>query len=172
MYYGAIKIADCANGIGARTSFFVSGCTHHCCGCFQPQTWAFDYGKEYTKDVESFIIDSVRPKYIDGLTILGGEPMEPQNQKEIISLIRNVKSLGKSVWVYSGYTWEELTDRDNKRCRCEYTDEILSLIDVLVDGEFHQNEKDITLKFRGSSNQRVIDVQKTLKTGEIVNVEF
>lgn len=168
MKYAAIKLADCANGTGCRTVLFVSGCTHHCKGCFQPDTWDFNYGTPYTEETEKFILDSIDKPYVDGLTILGGEPMELVNQSGIISLIRKVKEMGKSIWIYSGYTWEELTDPDNWRCNGPHTAEILRTIDVLVDGEFHLEEKDITLKFRGSANQRIIDTHRTIEEGKIV----
>ena len=167
MNYAAIKLADCANGIGCRTVLFVSGCTHHCKGCFQPETWNFEYGKPFSKETEKFLLEETDKPYVDGLTVLGGEPMEPVNQKGILSLLKKVKALGKTIWVYSGYTWEELNDKDS-RCYTDVTSEILSLIDVLVDGEFHKDKKDITLKFKGSSNQRVIDVQKSLNYGSVV----
>ena len=170
MNYGEIKKNDIANGLGVRTTLFVSGCTHHCKGCFQPQTWSFDFGKPYTKEVEDDILASLSPYYIAGLTLLGGEPMEPANQASLLPLLRRVRAQmpSKNVWCYSGYTFEELTGAVPSRARCEHTDEMLSLIDVLVDGEFHEELKDIRLRFRGSSNQRVIDMKKTLDAGEIV----
>ncbi len=174
MNYGEIKKNDIANGLGVRTTLFVSGCTHHCKGCFQPQTWSFDFGKPYTKEVEDDILASLSPYYIAGLTLLGGEPMEPANQASLISLLRRVRAEmpSKNVWCYSGYTFEELTGALPSRARCEHTDEMLSLIDVLVDGEFKEDLKDIRLRFCGSSNQRVIDVRKTLEAGEVVLLEW
>lgn len=174
MNYGEIKKNDIANGLGVRTTLFVSGCTHHCKGCFQPETWNFCYGRPYTKEVEDDIVASVSPYYIAGLTLLGGEPFEPQNQAELLSLLRRMRAEkpNKNVWCYSGYTYEELIGKVPSRCRCEYTDEMLSLIDVLVDGEFKEELKDIRLRFRGSSNQRIIDMKKTLENGEIVLLEF
>lgn len=172
MNYAGIKLADCANGIGCRNVLFVSGCTHHCKGCFNPDTWDFHYGNPWTKEKEEKLVESLMPPYVDGLTILGGEPMEVRNQAGIVNLVRETKKIGKTVWIYSGYTWEELTDPNNLRCHGEYTDEILSLIDVLVDGEFQEELKDISLKFRGSSNQRIIDVPKTLQEGRIELHEF
>lgn len=170
MHYGAINIADCANGVGVRTALFVSGCTHRCKGCFQPETWDFAYGKPYTQETEAFILKSLEPGYVDGLTILGGEPMEPENQPDILSLLEKAKRMGKNTWVYSGYTWEQLHDA-NARCRTEMTGRILSIVDVLVDGEFHIDEKDVRLAFKGSRNQRIIDVQESLKTGMPVLAE-
>ncbi len=168
MHYGNIKKFDIADGIGVRVSLFVSGCTHHCEGCFQPETWNFNYGNLFTIDTENEIIDALSPDYIDGLTLLGGEPFEPENQKVLLPFLKKIKEVlpHKTIWAYSGYTFEELSQ--NSRARCEFTDEILSMLDVLVDGEFKQELKNISLKFRGSSNQRVIDVQKTLKEGNIV----
>lgn len=167
MHFGSLKTCDIANGTGIRTVLFVSGCTHHCKGCFQPQTWDFSYGEEYTKDTEDEIIESLKPSYVHGLTLLGGEPMEPENQRALLPLLRRIRTElpGKSIWAYSGYTYEELCGES--RARCEVTEEILSLIDVLVDGEFVEEQRNISLQFRGSENQRLIDVPMTRKTGEI-----
>lgn len=169
MNYGEIKKYDIANGIGVRTSLFVSGCRHHCKGCFNPETWSFEYGKTYTKETEDDIVSSIAPYYISGLTVLGGEPFEPENQATIVGLLKRVKEKypDKNIWVYSGYLFEELTGKIPSHARCEVTDEMLSYIDILVDGEFVEAKKDISLHFRGSSNQRIIDVKKTLETGEI-----
>ena len=168
MNYGEIKNYDIANGEGVRVSLFVSGCTHHCKNCFNPETWSFEYGKPFTKETEDYIIECLSPDYIDGLSLLGGEPFEPQNQEALLPFLRKVKNElpNKNIWCYTGY----LFDREllsESRGRCEFTDEMLSLIDVLVDGEFVQAMHDISLAFRGSSNQRIIDVQKSLETGEI-----
>ncbi len=170
MNYAEIKTADVANGPGIRTSLFVSGCTHHCKGCFNECTWSFNYGKPFTKEVEAEIIESLKPAYVTGLTVLGGEPMEVVNQRALTPFIRNVREMfpNKSIWLYSGYAYEEITDTNNKRCNCDVTDELLSCLDVLVDGEFKQELKNISLKFRGSENQRLIDVQKTSAANEIV----
>ncbi len=170
MNYGQVYYNDVANGIGCRTAFFVSGCTHHCKGCFNEMTWDFNYGEPYTKEVEDEIVESLKPGYIDGLTILGGEPMEVVNQKEIRPLLERIKKEvpKATIWIYSGYTWEELTDPANKRCHSVDTDAILSMTDVLVDGEFMLDKKNLMLRFRGSENQRVIDVPKSLEEGEIV----
>lgn len=169
MNYGEIKKYDIANGIGVRTSLFVSGCRHHCKGCFNPETWSFEYGKTYTKETENDIVSSLAPYYISGLTVLGGEPFEPENQATIVKLLKRVKEeyADKNIWVYSGYLFEELVGKIPSHARCEVTDEMLSYIDILVDGEFVEAKKDISLHFRGSSNQRIIDVKKTLETGEI-----
>ena len=168
MNYGAIKKCDIANGVGVRTVLFVSGCTHHCKGCFQPETWNFDYGERYTKETEDEIIESLRPDYVDGITLLGGEPFEPENQRELVKLLRRIKKElpQKTVWSFSGYTYEELTG--DSRAVCEVTNEMLSMLDVLVDGEFVEAKRNISLRFRGSENQRLIDMNKTRKEGKIV----
>ena len=168
MNYGEIKNYDIANGEGVRVSLFVSGCTHHCKNCFNPETWSFEYGKPFTKETEDYIIECLSPDYIDGLSLLGGEPFEPQNQEVLLPFLRKVKNElpNKNIWCYTGYLFDrELLSKS--RARCEFTDEMLSLIDVLVDGEFVQAMHDISLAFRGSSNQRIIDVQKSLETGEV-----
>lgn len=169
MYYGELKKCDIANGEGVRVSLFVSGCTHHCPGCFNGDTWDFCYGKEYTEATEKEILQALEPGYINGLSLLGGEPFEPQNQEVLVRLLRKVRERypQKDIWCYSGY----LFDREllgESRARCGYTDEMLSMLDVLVDGRFVESLKDITLVFRGSSNQRLIDVKKSLKAGSVV----
>ena len=169
MNYGNIKYFDIADGPGVRTTLFVSGCTHHCPGCFQPETWDFDFGEDFTEEVENKIIDSLSPDYVDGLTLLGGEPMEKVNQRALLPFVKRVKAAypQKDIWCYTGYTLE--TDLlSPSRARCEVTDEMLSLIDVLVDGEFVEAERDLTLLFRGSRNQRLIHLPKTLEKGEVV----
>ena len=166
MHYGNIKDCDIANGLGVRVSLFVSGCTHHCKGCFQPQTWNFKYGDVYTQETEDQIVKMLEPSYINGLSLLGGEPMEPDNQRELVKLCRRVKKLypEKNIWCYTGYTYE--TDlRAPSRARCEVTDELLSYIDVHVDGEYVEAKKNIVIAFRGSTNQRLIDMNKTRETG-------
>ena len=170
MYYGEIKNTDIANGEGVRVSLFVSGCTHHCKNCFNPETWNFCYGKPFTKDVEDEIIKMLAPDYIKGLTLLGGEPMEPQNQAALLPLVKRVRETygdKKNIWCYTGY----VLDRDllgESRAKCEHTAEFLKHIDVLVDGPFIEDLKNLTLKFRGSSNQRIINLPETLKTNNIV----
>ncbi len=170
MNYGNIKLCDIADGVGVRTTLFVSGCTHHCKNCFQPETWAFDYGSPFTAETEDYLLENLAPDFIHGLTLLGGEPFEPDNQRALLPFLRRVRSAfpAKTIWAYSGYTWEELTGQTPSRCRCEVTDEMLSLLDVLVDGEFVEELHDITLRFRGSSNQRLIDVPATLAAGAVV----
>ncbi len=168
MNYGEIKNCDIANGEGVRVSLFVSGCTHHCKNCFNSETWDFNYGKPFTKETEDTIISYLAPDFIDGFSLLGGEPFEPQNQRVLVDLLRRIRAElpQKNIWCYSGYTFEELTL--DSRARCECTDEMLSMIDVLVDGEFKQDLYDISLSFRGSSNQRIIDVKNSLESGNIV----
>ena len=172
MNYANIKKYDIANGIGVRVSLFVSGCTHHCKNCFNQETWDFLYGKEFTKEVEDEIIAALKPSHIRGLTLLGGEPFEPRNQRGLINFLRRVKEElpEKDIWAYSGYLLD--TELLTGRARCEVTDEMLSYLDVLVDGEFVERLKDITLKFRGSSNQRLIDMKKTLASNEFVLLEL
>ncbi len=170
MYYGNIKPRDIADGVGVRVTLFVSGCRNHCENCFQPETWAFDYGEPFTPQVEDHILEQLAPGFVDGLTLLGGEPFEQENQAGLLPFLKQVRERlpGKTIWAYSGFTWEELTGAVPARCRCPHTDEMLSLLDVLVDGRFVEELKSITLRFRGSSNQRIIDVPRTLKAGKIV----
>ena len=164
MYYADIKKADVANGVGVRVSVFVSGCTHHCKNCFNEQAWDFHYGNEFTEKEIEKVIDLMNYLYVYGLTLLGGEPFEHTNQQGLLPLVRKVKEKfpDKNIWCYSGYTFEK--DIINKMCKeWKETPELLSYIDVLVDGEFQEDKKDIKLKFRGSSNQRIIDVKKSLE---------
>ena len=169
MNYAEIKNCDIANGIGVRVSLFVSGCTNRCEGCFQPQTWDFSFGEPFTAETEEKLLGMLRPDYIDGLTLLGGEPFEPANQRGLIGFVRKVKSQfpQKTIWAFSGFTLEELKT-DGSRCRTELTDELLSYIDVLVDGRFEQSLKNLSLRFRGSSNQRLIDLKQTLSQGKLI----
>ena len=168
MNYANIKKRDIANGTGVRVTLFVSGCTHHCKGCFQPETWDFAYGQPFTRETEDELLEALAPSFINGLTLLGGEPFEPDNQQALLPFLRRVRAAypDETIWAFSGYTWEELTGDSRARCAC--TDELLSLVDVLVDGEFVEARKDISLHFRGSSNQRVIDVPATRAGGTIV----
>ncbi len=169
MNYCGIKKCDIANGIGVRVTLFVSGCTHHCKGCFQPETWDFDYGEPFTKEVQEEIIKDLSPEYINGLTLLGGEPFEPENQRVLVDFLKKVKSEypKKTIWSYTGYLLDEELLKPS-RARCEVTDEMLSLIDVLVDGEFQIEKKNISLQFCGSENQRLIDLKKTFAENKIV----
>ncbi len=169
MNYCGIKKCDIANGIGVRVTLFVSGCTHHCKGCFQPETWDFDYGEPFTESTEQEILDALAPDYIHGLTLLGGEPFEPQNQAVLVEFLKKVRAAypKKTVWCYTGYLLDEELLAPS-RARCEFTDEMLGMIDVLVDGEFVLEKKNISLQFCGSENQRLIDLNKTRECGEIV----
>jgi len=168
MYYGAIKNCDIADGVGVRVSLFVSGCRNGCEGCFQPETWSFTYGSEYTKETEESILNLLKPSYIRGLTILGGEPMEPENQEEVLSLIKSVRATypDKDIWMYTGFVFEDMTNPE-ARCCTKYSQEIIKNIDVLIDGKFVLAKRNLSLQFRGSDNQRLIDVPKTLETGVI-----
>lgn len=172
MNYGAIKKNDIADGQGVRTTIFCSGCTHHCQGCFQPQTWDFNYGEKFTKEVEDELIEATKPYYISGITLLGGEPFEPENRESFVLFLERVKKElpGKTIWAYSGYLFEQLVGEIS--ARCGNATDMLKNIDVLVDGEFIQDKKDISLRFRGSSNQRVIDVQKSLEMRKAIPYEM
>ncbi len=169
MYYGEIKNCDIANGIGVRVTLFVSGCTNRCPGCFQPQTWDFDYGEPFTSETEEKLLDMLSPGFINGLTLLGGDPFEPENQRALTPFLYRVRQRypEKTVWAFTGFLYEDLL-RDGSHPRCEVTDNMLDLIDVLVDGPFIERLKDISLRFRGSSNQRLIDLNKTRDSGQIV----
>lgn len=174
MYFGAIKNNDIANGTGVRVSLFVSGCRNHCEGCFQPETWSFKYGKEFTKETEDSIIEMLRPGHIQGLTILGGDPFEPENQKVLLPFLNRVREEFKDsrdIWMYSGYTFEELTGK-NPHCSAKDTLDILKNIDVLVDGRFVKELKNLSLAFRGSSNQRILDVQESLRLSEATEYDL
>ncbi len=168
MYYGEIKNCDIANGEGVRVTLFVSGCTNHCKNCFQPQTWDFCYGQPFTAETEQTLLSMLAPGYINGLTLLGGEPFEPENQRALLPFLKRVRAAlpQKTIWSFTGFTWEEL-HTDGSHPRCEVTDELLSLLDVLVDGRYEEELHDISLRFRGSRNQRIIDVPKTLACGTI-----
>lgn len=170
MHYGNIKKLDIANGEGLRTSLFVSGCTNRCEGCFQPETWSFEYGQEFTEATEREIIDSLQSSYVKGLTVLGGEPMEPANQRALLPFLKRLKAQlpDKTVWIYTGNTYEELTAGVGNHPKCiEATEELLSLTDILVDGRFVKERASLGLRFRGSDNQRVIDLNKTRAEGKI-----
>ena len=163
MNFAAIKWADVANGPGVRVSLFVSGCTHRCPGCFNEEAWDFGYGQPFTEAQEDKVLAALVPAHIKGLSLLGGEPFEPDNQRALLPFLRRVKEAcpDKEVWCYSGYTLDGELWRDS-RARCQYTDEMLSLIDVLVDGPFVEAKKDLNLRFRGSSNQRILNVPASL----------
>lgn len=169
MYFGEIKNCDIANGEGVRVTLFVSGCTNRCKNCFQPQTWDFEYGQPFTAKTEDELLELLKPDYINGLTVLGGEPFEPSNQRALLPFLQRVREIypNKNIWCYSGFTYEEMK-QDGSHPRCEATDELLSLLDVLVDGRFVEELKDISLRFRGSANQRLIDLKKSRAAGTLV----
>lgn len=169
MYYGQIKDCDIANGVGVRVSLFVSGCRNRCQDCFQPETWDFCFGQPFTAETEERLLRLLSPDYIEGLSILGGDPMEPENQRCLLPFLRRVRENlpGKTVWLWTGYTLEALQD-PLARARCEVTDQLLGLIDVLVDGPFLPAQKNIALRFRGSENQRILDLPRSLADGRAV----
>lgn len=170
MHYASIKPCDIANGPGVRVSLFVSGCTHHCPGCFNQVAWDFGYGEPFTEKTMENLYTALSPSYIGGLTLLGGEPMEPCNQVALLPFVEEVRRRfpEKTIWCYTGYVLEKDILSDTGRARCAVTDTLLSQLDVLVDGPFVEDLYDITLLFRGSSNQRLIDMKKTLASGTVV----
>lgn len=173
MNYATIKEHDTANGIGVRVSLFVSGCTHHCKECFNQEAWDFNYGEPYTPEIEEKVLNLLDRPYIKGLSLLGGEPFEPANQLELVNLVKKAKKRfpDKTIWCYSGYTF----DKDlipGGRAYTKVTDEMLGCIDVLVDGEFVLALKDLKLHFRGSSNQRIIDVPASLKKKKVITLDL
>ena len=169
MYFGEIKDCDIANGEGVRVTLFVSGCTNRCKNCFQPQTWDFTYGQPFTEETEERLLNMLKPSYINGLTLLGGEPFEPENQRALVPFLRRVRAElpDKNIWGFTGFTYEQLLT-PGSHPNCEVTEEMLSLLDVLVDGRFVEELKDISLRFRGSSNQRLIDLNATRQAGAVV----
>jgi anaerobic ribonucleoside-triphosphate reductase activating protein len=173
MNYGNIKKTDIANGLGVRVSLFVSGCTHHCKGCFNQETWDFDYGMKYTDSTRMEILNALDHDYISGLTLIGGEPFEPSNQEVLVELAREVhqKFPEKNIWCYTGYNFENDL-LGSCHIHSTVTDELLSYIDILVDGKFEIDKKNIMLKFRGSENQRIILVQESLKQGKTILSEL
>lgn len=168
MNYGKIFYCDTANGIGCRTVLFVSGCRHHCKDCFNPETWDFQYGKPYTKETEDKLLQSLDASYINGISILGGEPFEPENQPDIKRLVTRIRNEypDKTIWIYSGYLWEELTGKQPSIAYTKHTSDILNHIDILVDGEYQKEKRNIMLNFRGSENQRIISVPQSLRTAD------
>lgn len=169
MNYSVIKNCDIANGEGIRVTLFVSGCRNHCEHCFQKETWDFDFGTPFSESTKKEILELLKPDYIKGLTLLGGEPFEPENQEALLDLLKTVKYVypNKDVWCFTGFT----LDREiwgKSRASGEMADEMLKYIDILVDGRFVENLKNLSLKFRGSSNQRIIDVKKSLKNKKII----
>ena len=169
MNYADIKKIDVANGEGVRVSVFVSGCNHHCKGCFNQCAWDFNYGKEFSEKEEQQIIEYMNHDYISGLSLLGGEPLEPKNQEGLLPLVKKVKEQfpDKNIWCYTGFDFEK--DVVGKMAKNnETTRELLKYIDVIVDGKFEEDKRDLKLQFRGSSNQKIVDVKKSLQTGQIV----
>ena len=168
MNYANIKTYSIENGTGVRVSLFVSGCTHHCKDCFNEQAWDFEYGNPFTADTENSVIEALAPDYMAGITLLGGEPMEPVNQRGLLPLLKRIRKElpQKTVWAYTGYVYEDLLE--GGRAHCEVTEELLSLCDILVDGPFIVEKKNISLRFRGSENQRIIDLKATRETGKVV----
>lgn len=162
MNYAEIKYNDIANGVGIRTSLFVSGCRRHCLGCFNKCAWSFSYGNKFTCKVQQEILDSLKPFYVDGLTVLGGDPMEPENQIGLVEFVEEFRRIfpSKTLWMYTGYEVEDIL---HGTLHTEVSDRLLGCVDVLVDGPYIESLKDITLKFRGSSNQRILDVRNTLR---------
>ena len=169
MNYAEIKKTDIANGEGVRVSLFVSGCRRHCKNCFNKVTWDFSYGKPFTQDVQNELLEALAPDYIAGLTLLGGDPMEPENQRALLPFVRRVREElpQKTIWCYTGYTYRDGAIEE-EQANCEVTRQFISLLDVLVDGRFVEELKDIRLVFRGSSNQRVIDIQRSIESGSVV----
>ena len=173
MNYAEIKYCDVANGPGVRTSLFVSGCSHHCPGCFNEIAWDFNYGKPFTQDTIDSIIESLKPDYIQGLTLLGGEPFEYSNQKGLLPLVRQVRKVlpQKDIWCFTGFLFDK--DIIENMCKkLKETNELLSYIDVLVDGRFVEELKNLNLKFKGSENQRTILVNESLKSGNVILYDF
>ena len=171
MNYAAIKKSDIANGEGIRTTLFVSGCRNRCKNCFQPETWDFNYGKPFTPDVAEEIFKSFENPVVRGLTLLGGEPMEPENQKALLPFLEEFKSRfpNKTVWLYTGNLYEELTGELGEHPKhLDITPQLLALVDILVDGRYIEEEHKLGLRFRGSQNQRIIDMKKTRESGKIV----
>lgn len=173
MYYGELKKRDIANGLGVRVALFVSGCTNHCEECFNRDTWDFHFGRPYTQETENEIIEAMRPDFVRGLSLLGGEPMEPKNQPQLLALVKRAKKElpDKDIWCYTGFTYDELLDR-RAYPNTEIVEELLSYIDVLVDGRFEKDKRNLMLKFRGSENQRLIDLNATRKENKVVLLDI
>lgn len=166
MNYGNIKECDIANGPGVRVSLFVSGCRHHCKGCFNAETWDFAYGSPLTEETLAELLEALRPDYIQGFTLLGGEPFEPENQQVLVNVLRRIRETypGKNIWCYTGYLYDVDLIPGGK-VFTDVTEEMLSYVDVLVDGPFVEAEKDLTLVFRGSRNQRILDLRQERENG-------
>ncbi len=173
MNYADIKAVDIQDGTGVRVSLYVSGCHFHCKGCHNPEAWNFKYGKEFTEETENYILEQMSHDYISGLSILGGEPLEPQNQEALVNLVKKVKQKypNKTIWCYTGYDFEKNVLGEMYK-KFEFTPKLLDNIDIIVDGEFQEQNKIIDLKFRGSTNQRKIDVKASLKNNCLVQMKF
>jgi len=172
MKYASIKKCDVANGTGIRVSIFVSGCHHHCKGCFNTDAWDFTFGEEYTDEVEEKILASLDRDYVQGLTLIGGEPLEYVNQKGLVSLVKKAKEKfpQKTIWCYTGYKFDDDVMNDMMK-KWPETEEIVSNLDIVVDGKYDDDLRDLNLRFKGSSNQRIIDVKKTLDRGTVILAE-
>lgn len=170
MNYGEIKWRDVANGTGVRVSLFVSGCRNKCPGCFNEATWDFNYGSPFTSEIEDKIIEALKPDYIEGLTILGGEPFEPENQEALYPFIKKVREIypNKTIWMYSGYVLDKEIYPIEGKVHTKYSHDIINLIDILVDGRYVCTLRDLMLNFRGSKNQRIIDINQSKKENKIV----
>lgn len=164
MFYSNIIEHDIANGEGVRTSLFVSGCQFHCADCFNPETWDYDYGNLYTEETENHILSTLQARYIDGLSILGGDPLwqDEDGIEQLINLVKQVKSIEKTVWIWSGFTWEQLPSLSQSK------QNLIKLCDVMIDGQYNKELRDLRLKWRGSSNQRVINIQQSIKEGRVI----
>ncbi len=173
MNYADIKTVDIQDGTGVRVSLYVSGCHFHCKGCHNPEAWNFEYGKKYNEEIENYILEQLGNSYISGLSILGGEPLEPQNQKALVSLVKRAKEKypDKDIWCYTGYDFEKNVLGEMYK-KFEFTPKFLDNIDVIIDGEFQEDNKLIDLKFRGSTNQRKIDVKESIKCNKLVQLQF
>jgi len=173
MNYSGIKETDIANGTGVRVSLFVSGCRHHCKGCFNPDTWRFEAGEPFTQETEALLLKTLEPDYVNGLSLLGGEPMEPDNQRALVPFLKKVREKfpQKTVWCYTGCVLQDDFTLDGDYT-CEVTEELLSAIDVLVDGRFIEEKKNLRLLFRGSENQRLINMQASRKQGKPVLLDL
>ena len=173
MNYADIKTVDIQDGTGVRVSLYVSGCHFHCKGCHNPEAWNFEFGKKYSEETEKYILEQLDHDYIAGLSILGGEPLEPENQKALVSLVQKVKERypNKDIWCYTGYDFEKNVLGEMYK-KFDFTPKLLENIDVIVDGEFQEENTMVDLKFRGSTNQRKIDVKESLKNNKLVQLKF
>lgn len=174
MNYSVIKKFDIANGPGVRVSLFVSGCTHHCKGCFNPETWDFSFGQPFTDETEREILNALQPDYIRGFSLLGGEPFEPSNQQRLLPFVKRIKETypQKDIWCYTGYLLDQELQNPDHPVHCAATEPLLQCIDILVDGIFIESQKNLNIRFRGSTNQRIIDIPQSLATGRTVVLQL